>query len=138
MLYSPTNKLLLTLDKLYTDEIILSGGLKLYFDPSFKPEWNVTVTGTIAAVPREGLAGFKIGDKVYFSYQVVSERKWEDDKKFFVRNIVGNEMLKEWTDKMGGTIKVVAFQGKGFEKKWVATYVNEYGDFVAGCQGKES
>jgi co-chaperonin GroES (HSP10) len=138
MLHTPTNKLLLTLDKLYTDEIILSGGLKLYLDPSFRPEWNVTVTGTVAALPREGIPGLSIGAKVHFSYLVVYQRKWEDDKKFFVRNVLGNEMVKEWTDKMGGTIKVVAFQGKGFEKKWGATYVNEYGDFVAGCQGKES
>ena len=133
---TPKNKVLLKLDKLYTDELILEGGLKLYLDPTFRPEWNVTVSGTISALPKDGLMGLRLGERVFFSYNVVNERKWEDDRKFFVRNNVGNEMMREYTDKMGGTIKVVAFHG-AIKKNWGATYVDEFGRFVDGCQGDE-
>lgn len=138
MIYAPTNRILLKLDKLYTDELITEGGLKLYFDPSFSPEWNVTCTGTVAALPRKALPDLQIGDKVYFTYHIVNERKWEDDKKFFVRNNLGNEYIREYTDKLGGTIKVMRFpNGKGFAEKWGAAYINEYQVHIDGCQGSE-
>lgn len=136
MIYAPKNKILLALDKLYTDELILEGGLKLYLDPSFRPNWHVTVTGTIAALPKDGIPGFEVGQKVYFSYHIVNERKWEDDRDFFVRNKEGNEFIRQYTDKKGGTINVVAFPGI-ITKRWGASYTNEYGEFVAGYQGDE-
>lgn len=134
---SPINKVLLELDKLYTDEIITAGGLKLYLDPSYRPEWNVTVSGTIAGLPRDGIAGLEVGDRVFFSYHVVNEKTWEDDRSFFVRNLDGNEFVREYTDKMGGTIKVVAFPGV-ITKRWAGAYVDEFGVFIDGCQGSES
>lgn len=75
--YSPLNKVFLTVDKRFDDEIKTESGIKLYKDTTYEPEWHVTTIGTVATLPLTFKADFmnegiepevKEGDKVVFHY----------------------------------------------------------------------
>lgn len=65
--------------KTYKDEI-KQGGLVLWKDTSYKPEWNVIQHGTVVQ-PSQGISMFEnkniidesqVGDKIYFNYAIPS------------------------------------------------------------------
>ena len=90
------NNLLVELDKKFQDEIITQGGLALFKDTTFNPEWNVTVSGKVASIPKKLTVGdgkvqsfwpdrvrifpnIKVGDEIIFSYMVVMNRVLSDN-----------------------------------------------------------
>lgn len=134
---SPIGRVLLELDSKYTEEIILEGGLKLYLDPSYSPEWNVTVTGKIAALPRGYEGPLKEGSKVFFSYLVVNDRKFKPEDEYFVTTIGGNEYFQEYQDRNGRVMRIVAFPKSFGGFLWSGTLFDESG-LIDGCQGGQS
>ncbi len=90
------NYILIELPKKFQDEIITDGGTKFYKDTSFRPEWNVTISGIVASVPKNLTIGdgrshsfyperpdiapiVKVGDEIIFSYLVVMNRVLVDN-----------------------------------------------------------
>lgn len=76
---SPINKIFVTVDKLFQDEIKLTH-LTLYKDPTYEPEWNVTTYGKVHSTPNrvetqwaedDFQLNVKSGDKLYFNYQTL-------------------------------------------------------------------
>lgn len=70
------------IEKRYNDEIELSTGQKLHYDPMYKPTENLTYSGTVTSVPtitpyneqlQEIDPVINIGDKVYFRYIAVDD-----------------------------------------------------------------
>lgn len=135
-MYSPKNRAILELDQKFTDEIILEGGLKLYLDPSYRPEWNVTVTGTVKALPRDYQGELEVGQKVFFSYMVVNQRTFKSDEDYFLPTMEGSDFFKEFQDKRGRQITVLAFP-EVITKRWAGSLYDETG-WIDGCQGSES
>lgn len=79
MITSPINKIYVTVDKKYQDEIKLTA-ITLYKDTTFEPEWNVTTFGTVHSLPKrvetkwaenDFQVNVKVGDKLYFNYQTL-------------------------------------------------------------------
>lgn len=129
------NKILLRLDRKYAEEIITEGGLKLYLDPSYRPEWNATVTGTVVANSK----GSKIptGTKVYFSYMVVNKRDFGSNADYFASVKEGNEYDREYTNQDGLTIRVKARPGI-VSLKWHGVLIDKNFDYIDGVQGTQS
>lgn len=90
------NNILVELPKAFNDEIIADGGTKFFLDASLRPEWNVTISGKVASVPKVLTAGgivnhsfypdradilpvVKAGDEIIFSYLVVMSRTQTDN-----------------------------------------------------------
>lgn len=78
----PIDFLIVELDKKFQDEIITSGGLRLYLDTTYKPEEHVTITGKVLSVPRwissrsdmeHIVPDARPGDQVLFRYLAVVE-----------------------------------------------------------------
>lgn len=77
-------KLLVKIEKDFVDEIILSSGEKLYFDPSYNKFENRVVSGILTSVPSKFQHIFSKGDKVYFHHSLVVDdavRKCVDHKE---------------------------------------------------------
>lgn len=79
-MHCPINKLIVTINKKFQDELTLASGLVLYQDTNFRPEQHVTTMGKVIGVPgklnemieNDGVEiKVKEGDEVCFSYQVV-------------------------------------------------------------------
>lgn len=94
---APVNNYIVQLDKAFQDEIVTPGGLKLYIDTRFSPEWNTTVTGKIVSVPgkissdRLDLKGRTIegeaGEEVIISYMVVFDGDHRENDTFLHNNL---------------------------------------------------
>jgi co-chaperonin GroES (HSP10) len=76
---APSGKIYVKLDKRFNDEIITESGVRLFLDPTWRPEWNVCIHGEVVSIPHKlgnqlennGIMPVvEVGDKVYFSYQV--------------------------------------------------------------------
>lgn len=85
---APVDNYIIKLDKAFQDEITTPGGLKLYMDTHYSPEWNTTVTGTIVSLPnrlskRPELRGKVIegaeGEEVIISYMVVYDMEQREN-----------------------------------------------------------
>lgn len=75
----PIYKIFVTIDKRFQDEVVTEGGMKLYKDPTFKPEENSTTVGVVAAIPAKHdtknflpdfMFNVKEGDKLYFNFNI--------------------------------------------------------------------
>jgi hypothetical protein len=113
------NNILVKLDKKFQDEIITDGGIKFFTDTTFKPEWNVTISGTVVSVPLKLTVGnggihsmiperpniqqiVKPGDELLFSYSVVMNRKEENNRgEVFEREKPTNPYVTEWKNPNG-------------------------------------
>lgn len=90
------NNILVELPKAFQDEIIADGGTKFFKDTTFRPEWNVTISGIVASVPTKLTVGdggiqsyypdrpciepiVKPGDEIVFNYLVVMNRVQTDN-----------------------------------------------------------
>lgn len=80
--HAPVNRIFVTADKVWDDEIVFDSGVKLYKDTTFEPEWNVHIHGYVATLPLEfrkdsmnnGMpCDVQPGDKVYFHYFTLKE-----------------------------------------------------------------
>lgn len=77
---SAYNNLIVKLDKKFQDEIITSGGLKLFLATQFEPGENATITANVVSIPRAMsddddmrniYNDIQPGDEVIFRYLVV-------------------------------------------------------------------
>lgn len=75
--YAPVNRVFVSADKRWEDEIETASGIKLYKDTTYQPEWGVSLYGTVETLPlqfkkdfqNEGVEpGITEGDKAYFHY----------------------------------------------------------------------
>jgi hypothetical protein len=90
------NNILVELPKAFQDELVSSDGMKFYQDTTFRPEWNVTIQGKVASVPKKLTMGdghnhsldpdrprinpiVKEGDDLIFSYTIVMRRAQTDN-----------------------------------------------------------
>lgn len=112
---APTDNYIIRMDKAFQDEITTPGGLKLYMDTYYSPEWNTTVTGNIVSVPRRltsrpDLRGRTIegcaGEEMIFSYMVVYDMESRDNDTPIHNNLFYHGGEYFW--------KVDAFQVLGF------------------------
>jgi len=76
------NKIFVTIEKKFQDEITTESGLKLYLDTTYKPEDNSTTFGTVTHIPlkvdktnvgKDFQHNVKVGDKLYFNYNIVMD-----------------------------------------------------------------
>jgi len=97
----PVNKLIVTIDKKFNDEITLSSGIKLYQDTSFHPEQHVTTTGKVVAVPlslndrtenKGAILEVQVGDEVSFDYTIV----FDVDDSGNHKNMIWHEGEEYW------------------------------------------
>lgn len=137
------NNVLLSLDKALNDEIILNSGLKLFIDPSYRPEFNVTVSGKVNALPENCIGEdakiveqLKVGDEVAFNFRVVATRKYVPNKDTFLP-IEETEIRKTYLDNKKNKIKINALPYKG-GLNWVGVLLDWRGDVIDGAQGTQS
>ncbi len=135
----PVNKVLLSIDKALEDEIILQGGIKLYKDPAYNPEWNVSVTGKIAEIPKTAPIAVKKGDDVAFSYKVVAETTFNSNDKDVFHSMTDdlNPKFRKFANSRGEWIIVRAIPGI-LTLRWIGVYKNKYGKVVTGVDGTEN
>jgi co-chaperonin GroES (HSP10) len=78
----PIYKIFVSIEKRFQDEIVTDGGLKLYYDHTYKPEDNSTIVGVVEAIPaKHDLANFpddfifnvQVGDRLYFHFNIVHD-----------------------------------------------------------------
>lgn len=124
----PQNNILVEIPSKFQEEIITSSGLALYKDTTFRPEWNVTISGAVVSVPHKLTAGgsgeqglwperltinpkVQPGDQVLFSYLVVMDRSesnnaadvFSQDK----HDPNSNPFYTTWSNKIG--LRLVRF-----------------------------
>jgi co-chaperonin GroES (HSP10) len=140
---SPVSNVLLEIAKPLQDEIITESGLKFYMDGSYNKEWNATVSGKIAALPKARtpkeakiLSQLQVGDEVCFSYQVVADLDFKSDRDRFMEVLEGNDMMQEFRNSLGDKIIVCALPGK-ISPIWIGALTNKFGQWIDGCQGNE-
>lgn len=139
------NHILLQVDKALNDEILLEGGIKLYLDPTFRPEWNATVTGKVVSKPihpkgenKKAIAALKVGDEVAFSYRVISDIEYGSSSDLFNPTTEGSDYYKIFANAKGEHLTIVAMPNGNMPPIWAACYNDKFGNLVDGTQGNES
>lgn len=136
------NHILVTVDKALNDEILLEGGLKLYLDPTYSPEWNATVTGKVAAKPlhakSKSIETLHIGDEVAFSYRVISDMGFDSGETLFSATSEGSDYYKTFSNPKGEQITKMALPNGNMPPIWVGCYNDKFGNLVDGTQGNDS
>jgi hypothetical protein len=136
----PIQDFFVKVDKKLNDEILLNGGLKLFLDPTWRHEWNVTVTGTVYGIPekyKKHYPTLKVNDEVAFAYTVVNERRFKSGAENFVQITEDNQYYKRFQNPSGEKIIVSAIPGK-ISLLWVGVYLDKYNNRIDGLQGTES
>lgn len=142
---NPVTKVLLTIPKALQDELVTDSGLSLYIDPSYRKEWQSTVTATIAALPikvsnpleRKILSKLKVGDEVAISYRVVADFDFKSDSDRFMEASEGSPYLRTYFNGKGDKIEVAAFPGV-ISPIWVGYLMDKKNRHIDGVQGSES
>lgn len=133
---TPINSVLLCLDRVMNDEIITNGGLKLYLDPSWHPEWSASVTGVVFGIPINSPKNIKLSDEVAFSYTVVADRSCTKPD-YFQPIIHPSPIHERYINGKGETLTVCAFSGN-ISKIYSGAYVSRRNELIDGIQGTES
>lgn len=133
---TPINSVLLCLDRALNDEIITTGGLKLFLDPTWNPEWNASVTGVVFGVPVNCPENVNIGDEVAFSYTVVSDRT-STKVDYFQPIFEPTKFYKRYLNQMGQKLTIVAMPGT-IKPLWVGSLTDRYNEPLTGVTGTES
>lgn len=136
-----SDKILVQIDKKYQDEIVTESGVKFYKDASFNPEWNVTVTGKVVAVPKRisKTDPFKArlhaevmpGDELFFSYAVVETKEVRKDGESFTEQTLDNATNRVWTNGKQQTLHMKLLT----RRIAVAMWSEKNGDIKEGYQG---
>lgn len=110
------NYILVELPKKFQDEIIADGGTKFYKDTTLRPEWNVSISGIVASVPKKLTIGdgkahsfyperpdiaqnVQAGDEIIFSYLVVMNRVMTDNVgEVFEKDKPIDPYITTWTN----------------------------------------
>lgn len=146
MVQQPITQVLLKIEQALQDSLITDSGLKFYIDPSYKKEWQSSVTATIAALPSNPnpkdkyiLDNLKVGDKVAISYQIVSDFDFASDRNQFMPATEENPYVKEFYNGKGESVRAYALPARaGIQKAiWCAMYLNKQKDLIDGVQGDE-
>lgn len=147
MISAPLSQVLLTVDKPQQDSITMDSGLKLWINPDYNKEWNVTVVATVAALPvnpppeyKHILDKIKVGDEICVSYMVVASFDFADDGKRFMQSTEDNDYYKEFMNGKGERVRVQAMPKRSGIKGiiWAGVYTDKRGEFIDGVQGDES
>jgi hypothetical protein len=141
---TPISQVILRIDKAFQDELVTDSGIKFYIDPSYKKEWQVSVTATVEAIPEKILpqerkiaANLTVGDEVAISYMVVADLSFAGDQDRFMPYTEGDERMREFVNGKGEWIRVYALPGK-IAPHWVGYYMDRYGELVSGAEGNQS
>lgn len=122
------NKVLLTVDNKLIDEITTESGFKMYLAPEYNFEDNATVTGTVAAIPKNFKGNLSIGDSIAFSYHIISDREFPNTADFFVPISEASNELRIWQNGKGEKIRMRAHQG-AISIFWIGVFFDKQGRF---------
>lgn len=135
---TPKENYLVTVESKYTEEIILSNGMKLFLDSSYHPEQHATVLGKICSIPKNNSLNLSIGDEVFFSFVVIGQRDYAEVGAVYHSMFEGdNQYFQRYRNGKGHTVTIVSMPGI-IGKIWVGTHLDDRGNLVSGCQGSES
>lgn len=143
---TPVNQVLLSIKKIFQDEIVTQSGLKLYFDGSYEKNWSAAVTATITHLPlkvakkdNKILESLSVGDEVAMSYQIVADLTFGSDSRQFIQATEDNPYVREFVNGRGEWVKVYALPKRSGIPgiMWCATYSDSKRQFIDGCQGDE-
>lgn len=133
---TPISEVLVCVEKTMQEEIITEGGLSLYKDSSFRPQFSVTTNGIVAAASPK-IKGVDKGDEIVFGYDVIMDRVYKSDAHCFLPETEGNNYLKKFRNGKGEILQVAAVP-LAISNTWVGAYIDASGEFVDGVQGTES
>jgi hypothetical protein len=135
----PLDNYLVSIENKYVEEINLSNGLKLFFDPSFHPEKNVTIEGKIAGLPRNNTLNLSVNDTVMFSYVVIAQRDFTNVGHVFHSLFEKyNDDFQRFGNGKGEFITIVAFEGV-ISKIYACCHLDSRGQLIGeGMQGSFS
>lgn len=146
MTTKPISQVLLKIDNALQDELVTDSGLKFYIDPSFKKEWQASVTATVAALPvnphpkhKYILDQLNIGDEICMAYRVVADFSFKGDSAQFMQVTEDNPHLKEFVNGLGYWVKMYALPKRSglIGHVWVGVYTNNRMEIIDGVQGTE-
>lgn len=126
------NNILVELEKSFQDELVSESGIKFYQDTTFRPEWNTTVLGRVASVPKRLTLGggndsidpdrerisqiVKAGDEIVFSYLVIMNRKQTDNVgEMFTRESPLDPFTTVWSNPKGQQIVRIYLKNNKYE-----------------------
>ena len=136
---TPLNEYLIELEQPLIDKIKTSGGVEFYIAAEYNYEWNVSVVGKIAGVPKN-LKGqsehLKLGDEVAISYSVVNDRKFVGDAHVY-KPYITEPYRKEYYNGLGSWIRITGLNIRG-KTKWVGVCTNKRHKLITGVEGTES
>ncbi len=143
----PIDKILVQIDTKFQEEKITASGFKYYQDASYNPEWNVTVTGKVISVPsvlRNAIDGdlserrhsdivpeVQVGDELFFSYQVITDRELRNDSDAFKEITEGDGSIKVFENGKKEMIKTRRLT----KKEAIGVLVDKNNDVLDGFQG---
>jgi hypothetical protein len=143
----PLSQVLLEIEKPLQDQLITDSGLKLYIDPTYKKEWQASVTARIAKLPSKYspkekaiLDQLKVGDEVAVSFRVVADFEFKGDGHRFMPSREDNKYVREYFNGRGEWLSMYALQKRsGFTDvpMWAGILQDKYRNFVDGTQGSE-
>lgn len=142
----PVNQVLIEINEALQSEITTDSGLRLFYDPSYKKEWAVSVVGNVIALPikmnskqKKIAEQLSVGDEIFFSYRVVADFDWESDGERFMPSTEDNPYVKEFVNGAGEKISMYALPKRSglIGATWVAMYLGKGGNFISGEQGSE-
>ena len=132
------NCFLLEIPKPVQDEILLGGGLKLYMDASWRPEWHATTQGTVAYLPRH-ITNVSAGEEVAISYYVIAARTYPSYDHSFFPTIEGSRYWLQWRNGKGQWLTKRALPTPTRSLAWVAFLQDDRMAIIDdGVQGSES
>ncbi len=146
MIYKPLNQVLLSIPQALTDQLITDSGLVFYIDPSYRKEWQASVTATIAALPlkvnpkdKHIFDQLSVGDTVGVSYRIVADFSFGSDAGQFMQTTEDNPHVREFVNGRGEWVKVYALPKRSGLPgiMWAGTYTDRYMQFIDGVQGDE-
>lgn len=143
------NNILVELDKLFQDRLISDGGMEFYKDTTFRPEWNTSVMGVVASVPKKLTVGggfdtidpdrplirpiVKPGDQLVFSYLVIMNRKQSDNAgEIFTRDQPVNPYTTIWSNPNGLQIVRIYLKNNKYECGLFDTVSRTWVDRIKG------
>ena len=131
------DKFLLEIDKPLIDEIELSGGLKLYLDPSWVPEWNACSSGKAAIIPQH-FDMVKEGDDVALSYHIIAHRSYPNTDENYYPVTEGSPHYEKYKNAKGFWLRKQAVQLPSGGVKWVGLLQDNRMELIDGCEGTQS
>jgi co-chaperonin GroES (HSP10) len=148
------NHILVELPKAFQDELISTSGRKFYQDTTFRPEWNVTVEGKVASVPRKITIGdgmgqsidpdrprinpiVKVGDDIIFSYTVIMKRLQSDNRgEVFSKDDITDPYISTWSNYNGQKLVRIYLKNNQWEVGLFDTGTKIWVDRIKGGEGE--